>query len=335
MTLSPARIIGQQRIPSLFDTLSSTANVRLRLTYAFDSLYRTNREEISAVVSIGSEENWLLLHKDIKLTLRGKFRRIKCAAMPPLLLNFRKSDLRDIGLADIDEMKLVTHCLQGPEGLENLQEERLCYQAYAATTRFAYRTIWVEVTYCDQGRDNSCITTSGFLLEPDEDLHRRLDIRERKIFNVDQDSLDFESYSRVTAFNFLIGNRDWSIVANRNAKLFYQAGAGKYVVIPYDFDFSNVVGASYRRETMADQIAHPFDRVYQGEYFAPEAPRILKQFTSQETAILEAVRTAPNDLEERRRERIAGYLSAGFRFIRKAIPETLTYGVVCPYRGHL
>lgn len=333
--LSPAPGHAQDRTPSLFDTLHNLGDVRLRLTYPFDSLYRTNREEVDAVISIGSGDDWLLENKEMTLNLRGKFRRMKCTAMPPLLLNFKKGDLRDLGLSSIDEFKLVTHCVDGSEGIENLQEERLCYQAYASVAPYAYRTVWVTVTYCDMNDPSDCQSSSGFLIESDKDIRRRYGIEERKLFNVSQDSLEYDSYRNAAAFNFLIGNRDWSVVASRNAKLFLNPAIGKYITIPYDFDFANIVGASYRREPVAKNKTHPFDRIYEGEYFAARAAEMLKGFAEREATLLEAVRTAQNPIDDKRRGRIVEYLENGFKYIRKTREEDLRYGSVCPYKGNL
>ena len=105
---------------SLFDSLYVLKNIHISLTYPFDSLYSKNNEEIDALISIKTDTGYLMRNEPMTLNLRGKFRRMKCA-MPPLLLNFKKSTLRAHHLAPIDEMKLVTHCLPNKEGQENLQ----------------------------------------------------------------------------------------------------------------------------------------------------------------------------------------------------------------------
>ena len=79
------------------------------------------------------------------------------------------------------------------------------------------------------------------------------------------------SYAKSAAFNFMIGNLDWSLVMARNIKLFKHPGLHKCIVIPYDFDYSNVVDASYRRESRPANMVHPFDRYFQGEYFKTRA----------------------------------------------------------------
>ncbi|MDQ3016590.1 MAG: hypothetical protein M3R25_07730 [Bacteroidota bacterium] len=252
---------------SLFDSLYGQQKLHLDLTYPFDSLYKTNNGEISATISVSSEVGTLMESSAITMNLRGKFRRMKCT-MPPLMLNFKKSTLKSMGLANVDQMKLVTHCIDGKEGENNLEEELLLYQLYESITPIAYRTIWVEVTYHDADHPGSSIKTVGFLIEPDKVISKRLGIEERKLFSLAQDSVFKASYGLAAAFNFMIGNRDWSVTASRNAKLFYEPDLGQYIVIPYDFDYSNIVGASYRRETLPKTMKHPFDRIYIGEYYA-------------------------------------------------------------------
>ncbi len=319
---------------SLFDSLSHLEKVEITITYPFDSLYKTNNNEIGAVISINTGSGSLISSASLNLNLRGKFRRMKCT-MPPLMLNFKKSTLRDLGLTNVDEMKLVTHCIDGEEGQNNLAEEFLLYQIFETITPVSYRTIWADVTYIDATNPNNIIHTVGFLIEPDKVISQRLGMSERKLYNLQQDSICFESYSMAAAFNYLIGNRDWSVTASRNAKLFYQPDLGRYVVIPYDFDYSNIVGASYRRETLPKIMKHPFDRIYTGEYFGDRAGSMLKTFAEFEKPILETIFSAANPIDPSSRTRIRNYCKSWFDMIRKAKPENLKYGTICPYKGEL
>lgn len=323
-----------QSTPSLFETLYGLDEVSITLTYPFDSLYRTNREEIDAIITIESKDSILLKNEKITLNLRGKFRRMKCT-MPPLLLNFKKSTLRNLNLDNIDEVKLVTHCLETPEGGENLQEELMCYRVYEALTPCSYRTIWLNITYRDILQPGRQIKSNGFLLEPDKDITKRLGFIERKLFNPAEDSIHFESYSNTVAFNFLIGNRDWSIIMSRNAKLFYDSISNHYVVIPYDFDYSNIVSATYRRETRPDNMTHPLERIYQGEYFNNRSGEILKKFQESADIILNRVATAPNPMDESERKKIARYFETCFIQIKKTDVKDLPYGYILNYKGGL
>lgn len=319
---------------SLFDKLAGHQNVSITLTYTFDSLYKTNREELDALVDIWTDSVCFATKIPLSLSLRGKFRRMKCS-MPPLLLNFKKSTLRDLQLASIDEIKLVTHCLNGEEGIQNLQEELLAYQIYQKLTPYSYRTIWIQVKYCNSEVEGECFTSAGILLEPDKVLSERLGVEEKKMYNIPADSIHYTSYSLSTAFNFLIGNRDWSIASSRNAKLFYDPDSSAYIIIPYDFDYANIVGASYRRETLPKVMVHPFDRMYQGEYFPEKAGQILKSFLVYEKIIQETVREADNTMDKERRKKIERYFDCLFDLVRKTKEKDLGYGLICPYQGDL
>src|SRR5687768_16777998 len=91
---------------SLFDTLYTGKEIYLKLTYPFDSLQKTNNDEIAAMISVKMDGNYLMKDAPMSINLRGKFRRMKCE-MPPLLLNFKKSTLKELNLRAVDEMKLV------------------------------------------------------------------------------------------------------------------------------------------------------------------------------------------------------------------------------------
>ena len=206
---------------------------------------------------------------------------------------------------------------------------------YEALTPYAYRTIWVSVTYIDASHREGSISSTGFLLEPDKVISSRLDLIERKLFNISEDSLQFESYSLATAYNFMIGNRDWSIVMSRNAKLFFNSFTNKYVVIPYDFDYSNIVDASYRRETRPVTMLHHFDRIYEGEYFHTRAGAMLLSFDTLKPVILERLTSAENPMDDIQRKKIYKYFETWFTHIEKSKPIDLKYGMVCPYKGGL
>jgi hypothetical protein len=321
-------------LPSLFDSLFQLQDIKIQLHYTFDSLVKTNNEEIPARISIESASGKFIVNTPIALNLRGKFRRMKCD-MPPLLLNFKKSTLRELHLNSIDEIKLVTHCIKGKEGQENLQEELMAYQMYSALTPYSYRTIWLNIEYCDVVNPDSCISSVGFLIEPDKVLSERLGVEEKRKFNVSQDSLVYESYRLVAAFNFLIGNRDWDVVAGRNAKLFFEPNFGKYIVVPYDFDYANIVGASYRREIIQAPMHHSYDRIYDGYYFRDQCGETLKYLLTQEDTLRNVIAHAPNPMTAERRTKIDGYVEDWFKWLKKMKTGDLQYGVVCYYKGGL
>jgi len=286
------------------------------------------------MIWIQHKDGKLMRNVPMTINLRGKFRRMKCN-MPPLLLNFKKSTLREMHLNPIDEIKLVTHCINGDDGVTNLEEEMLCYQMYEKVTPYAYRTIWVNMEYCDALHPDSCFTSFGFLIEPDKVFSQRNGVSEKRIYNVSQDSLEYSSFKTFTAFNFMIGNRDWDIVSSRNAKLFFHPGFGKYIVVPYDFDYANIVNAQYRRQPLVPPMEHQFDRIYDGYYFRDQCAETLKSFLPFRDSVLTVILKANNPLNEERREKVEGYIGDWFKWLDKTNTNLLQYGVVCYYKGGL
>jgi hypothetical protein len=202
-------------------------------------------------------------------------------------------------------------------------------------TPLSYRTIWLTIQYIDSDHPDSSYTSAGFLIEPDDVLATRLGLIEKKIFSLSEDSLHFESFTKVAGFNFIIGNRDWSIVASRNVKLFLDTTKQVYVVIPYDFDFANIVGATYRREILPKSMNHPFDRVLEGEYFATQVETILQNLSQSKSLLLNTIQTAPNPIDHSRRKKITRYFDSGFSFVSKLNVKEMKYGLICPYKGSL
>jgi hypothetical protein len=122
---------------------------------------------------------------------------------------------------------------------------------------------------------------------------------------------------------------------SRNAKLFFDASMGKYMVIPYDFDYSNVVSPSYRRETRPASMVNAYDRIYQGEYFPDRSAEILQTFIQSRDQVLSTVSSAPNPIPESKRKAIYKYFEAWFDYISKSTPRELSYELVIPYKGSL
>ena len=70
--------VSQESI-SLFDSLYAQKNIKITLTYPFDSLYNANQEEIDALISIESEQGFMMKNEKMTINLRGKSRRMKCS----------------------------------------------------------------------------------------------------------------------------------------------------------------------------------------------------------------------------------------------------------------
>lgn len=236
--------------------------VSLELDMAEVMTLKRKEDELKAKFSFtdihGEAQQW-----NIKVGARGKFRRMRCEGIPPLKLNFKKSDLRDAGLAAFDDFKLVPQCLEDEKAAqEYLMKEYLAYKIFNRISDFSFRVQMLKITYIDA---NSGEKTKqyGFLIEDTAQLRARIGGEKCKdCVNLSLDQYNLKEANRVSAFQYLIGNSDWNFATEKNVKLIKIDG--KVIPVPYDFDFTGIVGASYSSVDTGLGIRTVYDRVYLG-----------------------------------------------------------------------
>jgi len=184
----------------------------------------------------------------MKLKPRGKYRRRVCD-FPTIKLNFSKKDLKADGMAKYDDYKVVTHCMDDKkESKENVLREYLAYKLYNVLSPNSYRVHYLEITYVDSKRQMSDLKRTGFLIEDTAELEDRVGVEVLKEPRLMIDSFDIEQYNFVALFQYMIGNVDWRVTPfSKNVKVMKGVYGEKYQIIPYDFDFSGLVGVSYMR----------------------------------------------------------------------------------------
>ena len=248
----------------IFDLWNYKEIIDIKLTFDFEQVFENRRSvksypaEINFKDETGSEQSW-----QIGLSIRGKYRRIKCSEMPPLKINFRKGDLRNAGLADFNDFKMVTHCLDNhKQAKELLLKEYLTYRLFNNLTEISYRVQLINITYEDvnTGKQKQQL---GFLIEDTAQLRARIGAEkiEAKLV-VDQNKYQQEYNRLVAVFQYLIGNMDWGFSTSKNVK--YVKINNKVLAVPYDFDFAALVNAPYRRLPNIYPLKSRYDRLYLG-----------------------------------------------------------------------
>ncbi len=261
------------------------------------------------------------------LSIRGKYRRIKCT-FPPLEINLKKGALRKQGLLEFDKLKLVTHCNTENTDPANIYEELLIYQLYALLTPASFNVLSLNVNYEYPNGKSYEKDAPALLLEPTAEVAHRLGGQELEQYSVPADSLNGVSYCRNALFQFMIGNFDWELATQRNVKMIGQPG--NYELVPYDFDFSAIVSPSYARVPEEYGLKDFRDRIYKGEYFAEQLPTAISEFLSKKELILSHVMQFEALSKTRRRE-IVDYLNLFFSFIEN--PNcTIEPGTILSYQ---
>jgi hypothetical protein len=298
---------------SLFSILSQQEVVELTLITEIDSLLQKRKADEYQNAEFKYEDQNGGQHSfQAKVKPRGKFRRMTCD-FPPLKLKFSKEELESAGMTEMNEMKLVTHCLDDKAvSREMVLREYLAYKLYNELTPNSLQVQLAKITYQDKAKPDYRMTRYGFLIEDEEEITWRTgtELVEKMGHTADQLSASHEKLSSV--FQYMIGNTDWSIPMLRNVELVKKAD-GKLLPVPYDFDFSGLVAAPYARPNVDVGQKRVGERVFMGNANnAQDLYSTLNYFRTKQDDLIEIVAQfdllAPNT-----RESIVNYLRNCFK----------------------
>jgi len=193
----------------------------------------------------------------VKIKARGNFRKDRSNCIfPPLWLNFPKHHDDSTGLfMDQEKLKLVTHC----QGDQYVIREWLVYKLYNIVSDKSFRARLVKVDYIDSAAKLKVDSHYGILLEDEDEMAARNGAILLKRKMVPPQATDHEEYLKMTLFEYLIGNTDWSIPYLHNIKLISPDSTHVPYTVAYDFDHSGIVDAPYA--SPAEQLGIPSVRV--------------------------------------------------------------------------
>jgi hypothetical protein len=188
----------------------------------------------------------LSLEKEMRMKARGAFRRSHCS-LAPFWLNIRKADVENVHLQDVKRFKVVTNCMGTKTYDEYVLKEYLAYKIYNIISPVSFRVRLVRMTYVDTGRKNKVTEGWSFLIEPEEMLAERVGGLVVKKDELSMALMNQGDMDRVALFMYMIGNGDYSITGRHNVKILGMPGfgIGGYTPVPYDFDYTGLVNASY------------------------------------------------------------------------------------------
>ncbi len=280
---------------SIFDQLKRTdphVAATATLTLPLDSLTARSVQSEEAEFTF-VDNNGRLQHWSLKVTPRGKFRRLRCA-MPPLKLDFKKKELEAAGLARHDKYKLVLPCFEGDEAEALILKEYLAYQAYELITPLSFRTQLLKLTLRDVNGGKDQVVTAFLIEDTDEMAERNHATEVDTLVGQSPERYNQDAEATHALFQYLIGNGDWSMLLQRNVKV-VRIGEELFPV-GYDFDFTGWVGSPYAVPNSNIGQTSIYERVYLG-YAQPDAviQRVLPKFKEQRRALLKLVRGAALD----------------------------------------
>ena len=250
---------------------------------------------------------------DMEIEPRGHFRlRANVCDFPPIKLKFPKDGLKGTPFAGQKTLKLGTHCRQrNDEYGEYPVREHAVYEVFNLITDASFKSRLARVTYVPAGEPADSFVRWGILIEDEDDVAKRNGGRIDEARGARYDDVEHEPLVLMSLFYYLVGNTDWSLASLHNIRLVAYPD-GRYMAIPYDFDWSGVVFARYAVPAPQLGLRTVQDRIYRGpcKKEAELAP-LMAKFTEKEEAIRALYQRLP--LDERYRRRAMEYYDDFFR----------------------
>ena len=266
---------------------------------------------------------------DVSIRIRGNFRRLYCE-LPPLRLNFRKSQVKGTLFKGQDKLKLVAPCQHGLESQQKLLLEYLAYRTFEILTDHSFGTRLIRLSYVDSDDALRSWTDLVFVIEDEGDLADRLQLDKAHVKENQFHQLDQSATALAELFQLLISNHDYSVLKGpegeyccHNSEMFTRPDtADKRIPIPYDFDMSGLVNAKYAAPPAHLPIRLVRTRFYRGLCQPPEImDEAVAHVLSKKEEILELYGSM-SDLSRLSRNRTLSYLKKYFAILEDCLLYT-------------
>ena len=268
------------------------------------------------------DENGEAQRLDVSVRIRGNFRKAYCE-LPPLQLNFKKSQVKGTLFGGQDKLKLVAPCQHGLESQQKLLLEYLAYRVFEILTDDSFGTRLIRLSYIDSDDKMKSWTDLAFVIEDENDVGKRLGLDRARVAENRFDQLDQEKTALAELFQLLISNHDYSVLKGpvgeyccHNVEMYTsKEAADKRIPIPFDFDMSGLVNADYAAPPSHLPIRLVRTRYYRG-LCQPTAvmDAAVERMLSKKEEILDLFRKQP-ELSRRSRNSNLRYVMEFFAIL--------------------
>ncbi len=198
----------------------------------------------------------------IRAKTRGRFRRLReNCKIPPLLLQLDSLQCQNDKLfVGQKKIKLVSPCVND----KYVVREYLLYRIFNLVTENSFRARLIKLCFRDTIKNKVSDLQYAIFLEHQSNMANRIVARMYKRQHVTPKKILRTEYLKMTVFQYLIANTDWSIQFLQNMKLISTDIKPGLVAVPYDFDHAGMVYAPYANPAEELQLSSVRERRYRG-----------------------------------------------------------------------
>lgn len=279
-----------EEVNTIFKTLNKAELLEVTIHTALDSLTLLKKTtKIFPATFSYTEMNGLPIQRKIVVSPRGKSRRKVCG-FPPLKIKFCKKELAADGISQYHKsLKLVTHCSEDLDALQNVLEEYLAYKVYNELSENSLKVQLIKIKYQDTNSEVS-FEKYGVLIEDIDELADRLAGEEVEGFGKELTAFENTDMNTFAMFQYMIGNEDWRVAYMRNIKFVKPKRSTKLIPIPYDFDASGLVSATYAKPDRDLKLQSVQQRAFMGNFTnKSERAETVALFNNRKTAIYQMI----------------------------------------------
>ncbi|WP_240042626.1 hypothetical protein [Maribacter aurantiacus] len=263
----------------------------IQLSYTNKQIKKeTNKEKgIHTYLLYKQGETWDTV--PVSLRARGNFRKNTCY-FTPLKVYFKRGGTQNTPFENYKNIKIALPCLLEDRSNDDILKEYLAYKMYEVLSPIHFKTRLATLDYTDTRGEKDELhplavflnvsnqdlyngeeawatrkpknhTLLTILIEDDKVVAKRHDAKvlKRFVHPLNQE----ETISIINAFfQFMIGNTDFSTAYSHNQKLIFKEG--KSYPVPYDFDMSGLVNASYAVVSNINNTPLDIDKVTERQY---------------------------------------------------------------------
>ncbi len=224
----------------------------------------------------------------VRVKKRGNFRcDSKNCTQPPLMFNFSKKTVKGTVFEHQDKLKLVLPCRPGKGKYEQyIQEELMVYKLYNELSPYSLKVRPVKLKLKDINRPQDSVTLHSFFIESEEAMALRLKGKILNATNVRQREFEPFSMTRLSLFQFMVGNTDWSTTEPHNIVILSLNPFEPPVPVPYDFDWSGIINTPYSRPNSTLPITKVTDRYYLGRCIGADTLNLVINELKNKKAVL-------------------------------------------------
>lgn len=276
---------------------------------------------------------------DVEFEVRGNYRLRKSnCRYSQLWVDLKRGQLEGTLFENQNRLKLVVQCRRQNRYSDYIVREQQAYTMFSELTEYNFDTRMLNVTYIDSEDDGSSRTHIAFFIEHQNRMAERFQMDKVELNGIPRAELNAHQGVLVSIFMFLIGNTDYSIIRGpegdeccHNSKLLLDNG-GEYFPIPYDFDASGFIDATYAPDPNPDfGIRNNRQRVYRGFCVSDEAMAAAIETYKAAQQNIAAIVADETYVSPRSARRSANYVEDFFKIIND--PRKLQREIIRDCRG--